>query len=561
MKISINNFMGCEEAALQIDGISLLGGHNHQGKSSICRAVAAALSGDLLPAGINKGSAGLLVRTGAGRATVEIAASTGSVTATWPKVERLTEGQPPYASPVAVGTQSICNMSSKDRARFLTELLKAVPTKDDLNGEVADRDGITQAMVVNAWERIERDGWDQTHKHFQNKGREFKSQWNYVTGENYGTKKADAWVPAGWTESLLGGSEDGLQAIVTAARAELEDAVARQAVDEDQKSRMQEQVDCLDQRKSDFDEALKRSQDAEQYLETIQKTLAKLPRLNESEALFDCPHCDDKVELSRAEGRMILVKHEPVSDEILKTATNAISEAEKEVQQAKDELSSAQAGLNLAQGKLRQSEEALSKLDELNGIDSVSLEVVDAARQAVQKSEEELTAFKKKTEATRLSNETRINQIFVEALDPSGIRNQVLNSKMTDFRTRLEQICDDAGWHTVSVSNDMEVEMSERIYLLLSESEKYCCQVALQIAIAEHDGSQAVVIDGAEVLIGVDRSGLLQMLHMRKHHSLIGMSMKGAGSAPDLAAQNAGNCYWIKNGILIDVPCTDIGEI
>jgi hypothetical protein len=74
----LRDFRGCQRAEITCHPMALLGGLNRAGKTSIAQAVGAALCGDALPVqGLPRNSAGLLVRTGASGATVELRGPTG----------------------------------------------------------------------------------------------------------------------------------------------------------------------------------------------------------------------------------------------------------------------------------------------------------------------------------------------------------------------------------------------------------------------------------------------------------------------------------------------------
>ncbi len=62
MKINISNFRGLADLRANAAPLLLLAGSNGAGKSSACMAIAAAASGALLPEGLTKKAAGLLVR-------------------------------------------------------------------------------------------------------------------------------------------------------------------------------------------------------------------------------------------------------------------------------------------------------------------------------------------------------------------------------------------------------------------------------------------------------------------------------------------------------------------
>jgi len=97
------------------------------------------------------------------------------------------------------------------------------------------------------------------------------------------------------------------------------------------------------------------------------------------------------------------------------------------------------------------------------------------------------------------------------------------------------------------------VTLADRPYILLSESEKFRCRTALQVAMADLDGSAAVIVDAADILDRGGRNGLFAMLAQSGMRSLVCMTMNGPGDVPDLSKPGLGRSYWIGDAILAPV--------
>src|SRR5574341_617516 len=132
--ISVRSFARAERADLDVSTIALLAGPNENGKTSICLAAAAALTGQTVPVdGIKKGSAGALVRTGDAEGGARVKSAQGEAVVSWPNATRETTGTPPEASLYAAGLASIVDLDDKARANALAGYLPdAVPTREDL---------------------------------------------------------------------------------------------------------------------------------------------------------------------------------------------------------------------------------------------------------------------------------------------------------------------------------------------------------------------------------------------------------------------------------------------
>lgn len=80
--------------------------------------------------------------------------------------------------------------------------------------------------------KVDQDGFDASLERAKDTGRALKQQWSMVTGETYGSNKAQTWQPQGWTSDLVDVSEESLQADLTGLQAELENLISHQAIDE-----------------------------------------------------------------------------------------------------------------------------------------------------------------------------------------------------------------------------------------------------------------------------------------------------------------------------------------
>ncbi|HEX6940493.1 MAG TPA: AAA family ATPase, partial [Longimicrobiales bacterium] len=244
MRAVIRNFRGVRAADLDLSGLALVCGTNAAGKSSIAQAVAAALAGEAVPlAGLKKSEAGALVHAGTGRGGISLEADGGSIAITYPQAKVKSEGTPPAASPFAVGLRSVVDMDPKAAAATLIEYLHATPTQEDLARAVERF--LEPAQAEKLWHTVADLGWDGAHERAKQTGAKLKGAWEHVTGERYGTNKADSWMPPHWATDLDGTSEETLQAALTEAREFLEAAIATTAISDAEREQLQAQADSL----------------------------------------------------------------------------------------------------------------------------------------------------------------------------------------------------------------------------------------------------------------------------------------------------------------------------
>ena len=541
MRATIKDFMGCASAEITADKVALILGLNGQGKTSSLLPIAAALRGGV-PLGLQKTKAGMLVKTGSGAASVLLENETSKVAVSWPKCERRAEGaDAPEASDIAVGALKFPAMGDKEKVELLRSILKCEPDEQDLCSALADA-GLSEKVQKIVWHNIEAEGWDASLNRAKEKGRSLKSQWAIIAGEAYGEKKAASWFPAGWENDLEGASTDTLENDVSLARADLEDKIANQAVGEDELARLQEKVDSLDDAEKECDLAAEKMIEVQKALKSAREARNKLPALPKYDLI--CPYCGKPVAYQF--GKLEAVKQTISADEREKLeqqildADNAVSKAEREHSAAKKDFI-------LVDSALLAIKKAKAELEAKQG-KTVSAAEVDTARQEVKKAEARLSAFNKYHEALRIHNNAVENQQIINVLEPDGIRRRALEKGLSDFNGRLECLCHLAGWADVCVEGDMSVNYGDRPFVLCSESEKFRAIVTLQMAIAEYDGSAAVVIDAADILDNRGRSGLLKLLAHMSYCSFVGMMASKPQATPSLKKLGIGRKYWVEAG-------------
>ncbi|MDO8421147.1 MAG: AAA family ATPase [Parvibaculum sp.] len=558
MKAQIQNFRGIESAEIDFDKIALVTGDNAAGKTSALLPIACALAGVTTPLGLRKTDGGMLVRVGTGRAQVDVTGPDGGVSIEWPKAERSTKGTPPGASKIAVGLESIVDMDPKDRGTLLGALLKIIPNRDDLN------QGLTDAGMIRApkddpdrfapfdkvWATIERDGWDAAAERAQKAGTEQKGAWRQITGEPYGSKKADTWQPDGWDGALAQRSKESLESDVAAERNELEFKVGKQAVSAERIAELEALAGTIEDRETALDDA-KKSASWLRDVATAARTAREACLPATQSAGHPCPSCGTKLELVPAPGNTggkQLATVSELSSTELDERRKAIASADGALEKANSEARAAASKESEANSTLSAARAARTELDGGATTDGASAAEVDKAREAVRRAENALKAFTTKTEADRIHAAIQRNETLVGILATSGVRRAVLLRALATFNERLATVCADAKWEKVAMTDAMTVEYADRPYALLSGSEKYRAAATFQVAIAELDGSCACVMDGADILDNAGRAGLMRMLVARNMPAVVGMTMAKSAPVPPLAEKGLGFVYRVDNG-------------
>lgn len=375
-------------------------------------------------------------------------------------------------------------------------------------------------------------------------------------------------------------------------RARLEHAIANRAGDAGERERLQEQVGRLDQLRADRAEAEAALAKASKALEDIEAELRTAPRPVDVKDPVRCPHCDGAIEvISRTEVRVLT---QDVDEDANRGRAETIAKLTESHAAANQQFEEAQQQFYSLRAEVARAELAAERLASLPS-GTVTEDEIAALRQRVRDAEtahalareldearaaaealasrpavptqEDIQALRDEIIETELAAadarryrqaaETHAkildNQKLIDELAPTGLRQRKLEARLAELNAELADVCGDAGWPIVYLSDDLSVIVGGRPYALLSESEKFRARVALQVVIAKRDGSDVVVIDAADILDRNGRNGLFTMLPQIDLPALVCMTMNGRDDVPDLARVGMGRSYWIGDAVLAPV--------
>lgn len=545
IRARVTDFRGIDEVEIDLDPIALVCGLNGAGKTSIAQGIGHALSGAALPVGGRDTGAGVLVHTGASEAVVQITSDDGSVRVLWPTGNRFVDGDAPEASPYAVGLISLATMPARDRAPALAELLRAIPDKDDLAGALAEL-GFEPTSVEPLWELIERNGWDGAVSLRRERGAELKGQWRQVTGTNYGSRVAAVWRPD------LEGDEQAAQLAFTQAQRDYSDAVAAAAVSADERRRLTDEAEAYNARNDAVLQAEQRVTEAAAAYAKAQEVRQALPASPERLTAMPCPYCGAAVVIHQVSLVETRLEKAPATDppDAVRQRRQAIADADGKLAHANDALMQARAVVVRARGELEAADAARQRIAEWPRAVPEAVATPENTKTRLDEAERRLAGVRQKKEADALHRRVENNETIMDLLGSEGLRHKKLSRVLAHFNDGLlTSITAAAGWAPVTVDLDMTIRYGGRPYALCSSSEQYRARVVLQVAMARHDDSDVIVIDGADILDAPARGGLFDMLEATGFPALVCMTMARREQVPDLAAAGLGRSYWLDKGL------------
>lgn len=559
--LTVTNYRGITSAEIEIAPIALIAGKNGAGKSSIAQAAGAVMTASPVPLeGFLKKDADQLVHEGEkrGRATL------GGASITFPGGSA--SGKGPRGSAVAAGLDQPLDMRPGDAAKYLSGVLNADPTREDLDAALPD---LSPAVRDKIWASISAKGWDQAHKHATESRIKNKGKWEQITGQKYGARAAQGWVPSDFADSVPDRTE--LDAALKAAQSEYDKAVSQKAVSADWLERTQKEADSLAGWADAYAEAEgdieKLTAEREKLAETHRANVAEVRRLeDERDALpepgavpvtVDCPECGTHLivvsqrELAKADGgpdEAENVKRQASID----GANHMVREADTKAGESQAQLNDLDRKLNERRDALRWAEARMADADKAAAAikaaptTGATDEQITAALDKVHGIEYQqmmLNAMEaaEKAAATVLQSET-----IVAALAPEGVRQAVLAASLESANADMAALCDRAGYPPVEIDQALQFTLGDRQYRLLSGSEQFRVRLVSQMMLAQRDGSQIVVIDAADILDGPGRNGLFKILKTVGIDAVVCMTMNKLEDVPDVS--RLGAAYWIEGG-------------
>lgn len=554
MRINITNYRGCREAAVTGGPILIVGGRNGNGKTSLLEGVALSVTRWAVPQGMPKKDAGDLLYTNdegmrAAKGMVSVFLDEGAVHAVYPKGDVQEDGKL-KVTPVAAGLVKLPLLGADKLAIALSSIVDSAPTLDDLL-KACKAKGISAEVAGSIWKKVEKDGWDAAFAHSSDRGKLLKQEWQGITGQRWGSAIGESWRPNDWDDAIA--EDTTTDEDIAALRDKVSEAEKAAAFDEGVMAALREDIEALPARDKAAQQKVIEAETALVELRAAEDLRSKLPNPDESGHDMPCPHCGAFVRLdreNRATTKLVKAEESKHKSTDLERMRRDIAAADGTLANKRTAYTNAKAALVAANEALTRSKNAVGKVDdavkarEAGEVQSVADATLayNEAKNRVAKREAYLQAASK--HATIVGNAA-----IQEILAPEGLRATVLQRGLESFnREHLAPLCGLADWPLVMIESDLRITWGGRDWRFLSAAESWMVQAILQIAVARADGSQMVILDGADILDSRNRNGLFSILPEIGIEALVGMTYNNPALIPDLAAAEMGARFWIENG-------------
>jgi hypothetical protein len=554
VQLTVRHYRGIDHAELMCSPIALLYADNGAGKSSIAEAVAATLSGEGLLGHpeLKKATSDRLVQRGTQAGSARVKTTEGEVRMLWPGCEAHSDGIPPRASQVALGMVSIPEIKDdKARALMIDRYLRADPTKEDLTLEMAER--FAPASIEQVWREIESFGWDGVQSKYETERRDAGRDWSKITGENFGSDKAQSWRPQGWDEAMEDEDPKVIEQELATATADLAAATKNAAVDEAELASLRNYANRVPELQGKATEAQLAFDQADEAFEAAVKTRNALPASADISSL-KCPHCSGALQITGKPGQLQLEKHQGIDPEKLRETRLQIGAADGALSKANTDRRRRQEDLITARGELSSASRAADQLKQLTaerGAGPGSPGSVHQAQERVDRLTRTLTAMTCLGAAVGLYRKWLRADLIIQIARPDGLRGRVLGRAVEAFNSGvLAPLCEGSNWPRVTLTPELHVtghgEVGELPYSLLSAGEKWRVRLVLQIACAKIDGSSMVLLDNLTDLDSDAINVALSLLVNEEMPALVCVASRLGKPPPPIAKFGYGNTYVIQ---------------
>lgn len=558
--INIQNFCGIRAVDVALPTpLTLFAGHNHAGKSSLIEAIKAAMLGQFNSRVLLKKDAGQLVTDGAKKGSVLVKTAESEFTFALPSCAG--NGAENDVLAQLLNSNAFAARNTAMRRTTLLSISGCKITPKIIFSKLAERGCNSDKYEVVDLAK----GLEAANKYADEQTRDARASWKAITGETYGSLKAESWtaqkfeIDATDSAELTHAKIEALQAEIN----QLHEYKTRLSIESKELSTKAARIAELTVKSSSLERIKAKLAHDQAQLTKWEETLVNAQSFAALDKSLPCPCCQNL--LVNIDGNLVDVNTLPHED---KAPSVDIAECQRSITLFKSAVTNDQRDLTLA-------ENAASELDDLGSIDikasSDNAAKIDTAQQSIDTKQRQVNDLNGKLrEADAIvqknahadSNTTKAAQYhtdvvewsaIAEALSPAGIPAEILASALDPFNSLLRDVATATGWAQVAINADMDITVNGRPYNLLSESEKWRTDTALTYAISQLSGLKLFALDRVDVLDTHSRLTLLKWLHSLALASQIDTVIL-CGTFKELPKVPATfSTHWLENGVIATV--------
>lgn len=565
-QVVISNVLGLARADIVCTApVVIVAGNNEAGKSTLSDAISMAILGTPRRVKLKK-ELGQLLHDDAAKGRVTIMAG-GDVMGDFklPGGAHICELEARHKAfmEFVLDPALFARQDDKDRRATLFKLTNCKASPDATAAMLIKR-GISEELA-NEVKPMLRGGFPAAAKEAAENATKAKGAWRAVTGENWGSDKANGWEPEAPAFEVDQADLAAAQKELATLNQDLQDGnqtlgATKAALAE--AGTLQQQIDTLT-------ELAGLEQRRATKLATDETDIAEWQaKLAEAEAAatgeqaapaHECPHCHGLLEIKNGKVLAYPEHAQAIDPEAKKraaeyrgyrdSAQRAVDNSKRDLREAQDAGAKAAAlAEKLANAPTQEMlDNADAMLTELR-LQRDSLAAKVTALTEAQQAAAQRTGLI--TQAAAYHKEVTEWLQVAEALGPNGIPAEILASAITPVNDALAVLARMAKWKPVVIGNDMEITCGGRLYGLMSESAKWRADTLVALAIAQISELRFVVLDRFDVLDIPGRLQLLGMLcELGRIKAMDTMFMCGTMKAIPAKLPPEAIGIWVQNGI------------
>ncbi len=532
-KIEIAGFLKIQNLIIDpVESINIVAGSNETGKSSLAEAIGFALRG--LPARVDlKKEYGQLVNDACEEARIVIDRDDNPVAVTIKKqTARVSGGDKPenvsQALHCAVDMYHFIHLSAAERRKMLFRLGGAGASVKEVV-ELLGQQGANPEKVESIKSLLAA-GFDTAAESAKDKASECRKEWQRITGENYGSDKAENWTAPGASETItdpapyvdkvraLKQQWEQAQTDATTLKGKLETIEQYEAaLDADDNGMTLADAEAQQQ-------AIESQvADSQAQIEALEHTIAAAE--GAPTHTYTCPDCNIQL-VFEADELKPYVEPEATEAEIAEWQAS-LDSLRAQHKQLQDEQHRAEQDV----GAFKQREHSRSMLAQMGNKAELQQQLSEAeARRdqlaeqyeaARQEAEQLQVAADAASQAVQITDKAKgVHEALLEwqtlreLLEPDGLPKQLMAKALDPLNVCLGELADAAGWHHASIDEDMVIHYGGYSYALCSESAQWRASAMLAAAISYLAGVNFLLVDRADVL---DLNGRSQLLDLTDH--------------------------------------------
>jgi len=513
--ITVSNFLGLPHFQHALtEPVLFVAGGNGDGKSSLLQAVRFALTG-AMPRGVTRvADRNLLLTEGASKGYVQVEVDGNPLRRTVSTAKLTGEAPECPHLDLCLEASQFARLDDKDRRKLLFAIA-GVKANGEAVSEQMKAQGIRADIIQDLLPRL-RAGFEAAAAHARDKATEARGAWRAVSGENYGSTKAEGWAATVEVEEPDQVAIDEHAAAIADLRARvapLHAAIAKveAMLPPDKMAELQAQSDG--QGKAEGDLAM-----AQQVYDDAAAAVAKLQVQLQPGATggVPCPCCGKSI---RIDGQRLVVATESDGTDVQKVRNDLAAakvrahDANTQLQVARRALACAQAAAStLANLPEAPTDEELRAPDLLADVNQL-LQQHERAHRALLDARAQHERAKHRTEqAARHHRDAAAWKSAEENLAPEGIPSILLARALDPVNANLAAAASVAGWRPAAVTRDITLTYGGRPYALVSESEQWRADAMFAAAIAQLAGARILMLDRFDVLSPLARGDALDWM-------------------------------------------------